>query len=245
MFEAIRSKLVGAWKDLRSRGLVTLFFFELVVVTLGVLIAQGVSDWAGERAADRAMEEARSRAHLDIGSAARETLEWDRLSACFERRAKELMKAAASGTSVDAQILRRPGIGTVSMMPIEPETLRRIGNRHGTEEAESIRAAAVQIERFQERQVGIVDAWKAFARIDPAYGEISSSDRAAAREAAADILSRLRGLEINGTLLQLRAREIGAPLINPTTGRFVRDCEELWAEGRTFLDFGETGNAPN
>ena len=47
MFEAIRRKLIGAWRDLRSRGLITLFFFELLVVTLGVILAQAA---AGGRA---------------------------------------------------------------------------------------------------------------------------------------------------------------------------------------------------
>ena len=58
VFEAIRKKLVGAWRDLRSRGLVTLFFFELLVVTLGVLLAQAVADWAANREDMAAMEKA-------------------------------------------------------------------------------------------------------------------------------------------------------------------------------------------
>ena len=70
MFKAIRSRLVGAWTDLRSRGLVTLFFFELFVVTLGILLAQGLADWASDRADNREMEAARERAFRDIGSAA-------------------------------------------------------------------------------------------------------------------------------------------------------------------------------
>lgn len=241
MFEAIRSRLVCAWRDLRERGLVTLFFFELIVITLGVLLAQGLADWAGEREADRAMEEVRSHAYLQIGEAAQDTLHWDELRPCFESRISELMRAAASGESVESQTLRRPGIGVMQDLQIDDLTLQRIANRHGREEAESLRSAALQIGRFGRRQFEIAEAWKAFARIDPSHGPVSPGDRDAARDAAATILSHLRGLEISGNLLRLHARALNVEFRVDPSGRYARNCEEMWSKGSTFFNYGSQG----
>ena len=79
MFEAIRRKFVGAWREVRSRGFVSLFFFELIVVTLGVLLAQGVADWDNRQSQFAEMEEARARADLEMGDAAAVSQAWKRL----------------------------------------------------------------------------------------------------------------------------------------------------------------------
>jgi hypothetical protein len=68
MFEAVRSRLVAAWKDLHARGLPSLFLFELVVVTLGVLLAQAVAGWAARQSAFDDMETVKTELDSDIRS---------------------------------------------------------------------------------------------------------------------------------------------------------------------------------
>ena len=235
MFAAIRSKLAGAWTDLRSRGLVTLFFFELVVITLGILLAQGLADWASDRAADREMEAARERALRDIGSAAYNINLWSDVSPCFESHMHDLMSAAAGGEPISTQRLERPSIGAITMTEVEAGVLRRITKRHGEVEADEIHRAARQIARIQERREAIADAWQAFVRLDPRHGNVSASDRDAVRASAAEIISLLRGLEINGRYLLIGAERVGASPIKAEEGRPVASCAEMWATGNTYL----------
>ena len=69
MFAAVRERLVGAWRRLREGSLAKLFLFEFVVVMLGVLAAQAVAEWAGERAEDRRLASAMERARYDLANA--------------------------------------------------------------------------------------------------------------------------------------------------------------------------------
>mgnify|MGYP003575394822 CR=1 FL=1 len=100
LFEAIRRKLVGAWRDLRSRGLVTLFFFELPVVTLGVILAQAVADWAANREDMAAMEKARARANLEMGDAAFVAQLWKKLGPCIDSEIDMILRSASSGEPI-------------------------------------------------------------------------------------------------------------------------------------------------
>ncbi len=235
MFEAIRSKCVGAWSALRSRGLVTLFFFELVVVTLGILLAQGLADWESDRSANRDMEAARLRAFREIGGAAYNVRWWSDVSPCLENHMRDVLRAASGDGAIAPDRQERPSIGAIAMTDIDAATLRRLADRHGAVEADEIQKAARQVARIQERREGIADAWQAFVRLDPRNGAISASDRDAARASAAQILALLRGLEINGHYLLVGAERLRVPVRSTEDGRPVRNCAEMWSTGSTFL----------
>ena len=83
MFAALRQNLATAWQRLRQGNLAKLFVFEFVVVLLGVLSAQAVADWAGERAADRRAQGARQGAVGFIAESMHVAAEWDLQASCL------------------------------------------------------------------------------------------------------------------------------------------------------------------
>jgi len=239
MFEAIRSKAMGAWKDLQSRKVVRLFVFELLVVTLGILLAQALADWANDRAAMRDMEVARANAREDLGQAMLTMQQWRRLRPCFEDRMHQIMIAASQGNALDSKQLERPSLRTVVMVGVDAPTLRRISERYGPTEAYEIQYGQRQANRIQTRIEAMADAWQEFDRIDRRNGTISPGDRDAVRSSAAEVLSILRGIEINAHNLILGVERIGITPIDPEDGYFVETCEEMWETGTTYLNSEE------
>lgn len=73
MFKAIRDsalvfgRRVGAgWHQIHQRKLVRLFLFEFIVVLLGVLTAQALSNWSGNRQIAERSEEALAKYRRDL-----------------------------------------------------------------------------------------------------------------------------------------------------------------------------------
>ena len=235
MFEAIRRKLVGAWRHLRERDLVTLFFFELTVVTLGVVLAQGVAEWAGDRSDLAAMERARARADLEMGDAAAVGQLWQRLAPCILQDIDAILRAANTGETVDADLLKRPNVFTNTVMPMAEQNKLLIRERYGDEVAYNYDRMQRLTGRLDSKASEIVDLWGRLALIDPALGNTEIGDRQFARQTAASIRANLQSIAAiaDGTV-EMAERMNLEPKILGEQVRAAENCKEYRAFGSDF-----------
>lgn len=235
MFEAVRRKLVGAWSELRERGLVTLFFFELTVVTLGVILAQGVAEWAGNRSEFAAMERARARADLEMGDAAAVGQLWKDLGPCLRQDIDTIMRASAAGEAADPELLKRPDVFINTVMPMAEQTKLLIRERYGDEVAYNYDRMQRMTARLDSKAEEMIDQWGRLALLNPALGEADAGDRQSAREVAASIRANLDSIAViaDGTIGMAKRMKL-EPKILGEPARMARNCEEFRAFGRDF-----------
>lgn len=235
MFEAIRRKLIGAWRGLRARGLVTLFFFELLVVTLGVLLAQGVADWAGKREELAAMEKARSRADLEMGDAAFVAQLWRQLGPCLQAEIDTLLRSAASREQIKGEILKRPGVFTTTVMPLSEQTKLLIRDRYGDDVAYHYDRMQRLTMRLDTKAQELVDHWGRLALLSPEFGAVSVDDRSSARDTAVAIKADLTTVDqMSREILRLAERMRLEPKILGEPFRFSKNCPDFYRFGRDF-----------
>lgn len=240
MFEAVRSRLVGAWRDLHARGLPSLFLFELVVVTLGVLLAQALADVAAERGDKRRADAVLTRLSLHAQNIHDGARLWTAALPCLRARSETVMRNAAAGETIDARIVRRPNFWTVSPSSISPEDWDLVREYHGDE----VYSAHVDLRDvnaiFHEDMMIIAARWESFARLDPEFGTPSRSDYDAVRDASADIRSRMRGMGNDLDDLRHLSRQLGIgdkPIIEDGVRevRPLQSCDEIDAAGKTYV----------
>ena len=87
MFQAVRHW----WGSGRGRITARLFAFEFIVVVTGVLVAQALANWAQDRAAFKAMQEAKARAEVEISDNMYAASVYQAAIPCFEDRMREVM----------------------------------------------------------------------------------------------------------------------------------------------------------
>jgi hypothetical protein len=235
VFEAVRRRLIGAWRDLRARGLVTLFVFELLVVTLGVLLAQGVADWAEYREEVAAMEKARARADLEMGDAAFVAQVWKQLGPCLHLDIDTILKSTASGKAIKGELLERPGVFTNTVMPLSEQTKLLIRERHGDDVAYNYDRMQRLTTRLDTKAEELVDLWGRLALLSPDFGAISGNDRTSARDTAVAIKANLTTVDhISGEILRSAKRMRLEPKILGEQFRFSTNCNEFYRFGRDF-----------
>lgn len=226
MFEAIRSRLVGAWRDLHARGLPSLFLFELVVVTLGVLLAQGIADWADRRAAIERMESVRAEIREELAQNLGTATLWHAAIPCL-RATLEMILDDDGVTRLSPGDTRRPGVTPVKPIEIEPEMLILLRQQHGSEEAERIEFALTATQHVRANQGNLVEQWGAVQLADPARQRVDAADVQAASENAAFLLGQLTGISNAIKTLEIYGAALG---LEPKLARAVRPartCDEL------------------
>ena len=239
MFEAIRRKLIGAWHDLRSRGLVTLFFFELLVVTLGVILAQAVADWAANREEVAAMEKARARADLEMADAAFVAQLWKTLGPCLHSEIDLILRSAASAEPIKPELLRRPLVFTNTVMPLTEETKLLIRERHGDDVAYSYDRMQRLTTKLDTKAEELQDRWGRLGILRPNLGSMSVHDRNSARETAVTIKANLATIEsTSGEVVRMAQRMGLEPKILGESFRFANNCGEFERFGRDFVRAG-------
>ena len=235
MFAAIRERLGGAWRRLREGNLAKLFVFEFAVVVLGVLVAQGIADWARERDAIADMEDVRAQARRDIALSMTHAEAWNRLLPCFSDRMTGIMQQVGRGDPVTSAQLQRPGVEFSAIETIDPQALRRLEERYGRDSAQRYVSIADANATMIERIDAMVAAWEALALIDPKNGPVGPMDRHDARAAASRIKTLVRGMGFNNDVIR---RESARLRIEPTplaNGRYASDCDEMWDAGYMLL----------
>ena len=235
MFAAAREKLLGAWRKLREGSLAKLFVFEFVVVMLGVLAAQWVADWARERDAMKEMEVARLEAERTASRSLMVALGYRRLLPCLEDQMRSVMRAANGDGEVDPKRLVRPSMRIMPSYQLDNATMTRVERRYGTEYIQFLEVMSSQALTLEARMDLVQQAWRSFALLDPRNGTPSATDYIEARLAAAEILTHLRGIEINvGNVIDYGERFDVNPVEN-LDGRYANDCDEMWESGEMFI----------
>jgi hypothetical protein len=227
MFQAVRSKLIGAWRSLHSKGLVTIFFFELLVVTLGVLLAQSIADWADERAAMADVELAHERIQKELSHDLGKAMIWRAALPCLRERMNEFLRLGSDGTLAPGSTVR-PRIEPFLPILLNDEQAGRYRMRFGDERADELREMQMNLENAQANIQPIIHLWGRIMLADPALGSVTQSDREHARLAAADILAELRGVEI---VLEEFLRRTKAWGIEPSYQRIglpATSCSQVW-----------------
>lgn len=227
MFQAVRSRLIGAWRSLHSKGLVTIFFFELLVVTLGVLLAQNIADWAEERAAMADLELAHERIRKELSHDLGKANIWRASLPCLRQRMNEVLRVGSDGALAPGSTVR-PRIEPFLPILLNDEQAGRYRMQFGDERADELREMQMNLVNAQANIEPIIHLWGRIMLADPALGSVTQSDREHARLAAADILAELRGLEI---VLQEFLRRTQAWGIEPSYQRIglpATDCSQVW-----------------
>ena len=229
MFEAIRNRLVGAWKDLRSRGLVSLFFFELVVVTLGVLLAQGLADWSSQRQAMAQMEDVRDRIRERLGFTYWSAQMYEMALPCMDDRIADIMRIAGSEDYPAPEMLMRPNMPLAAVGEYSDREALLLRERYGDEEFVITQAITRLHQSMIDESLEVGKLWRALMVLDPANGRVREADRVNARRDAAMIRSALYRIEINADFIRFFAEQIALEPVAPVDGgRMPRDCAEIW-----------------
>ena len=229
MFQALRQW----WGNGRGKVTARLLLLELIVVVLGVFIAQALADWNGRRNALNGMELAKDQARRDLAAVTVAAVGWQRAIPCIDERMTAIMRMLSAGTPIEGQLLRRPAMQTMGIqLPDESEQLL-LAQRYGRQVARTYASADRNAVSLTDQVDEIIRAWSGLARIDPANGAAGDSDRQAARQAAAEIKGSLRGIEINATNVRERAQTLGIEPLSNVSFRVIRDCPDLWRSGMT------------
>jgi hypothetical protein len=226
MFRAIRSW----WRGGRGKVTARLFLFELCVVVLGVLIAQGLANFAQRQSDYANMEEERSRALYELESAHQVVRAWSAAVPCLNARMDEVI----DGRPLSAGDLRRPALSQPRFSPQDPATLSLIAERHGVDEKNHFQALTDNLESLRSRSEAMVSLWGRLMLVSPTNGQATPEDRAQARLAAADIKAQLHAIEITSGFALRRFPQLNVPAQNnlePGTGP-ARSCTAIWRSGR-------------
>jgi hypothetical protein len=227
MFRATR-QWFGSDRALHS---VRLFLFELVVVTLGVLIAQWVQGLAQDRTARSHMENERVRARHELERVHMVADEWIAAVPCLDRRMTEIMSGRQPQ---EPGPLVRPSFPNEVYSPPDDEALILVERHYGPREKSVLMGLTTNVGNARTVTAKIIDNWGRFALIDPANGPVTAADRAQARIAAADIKAQLRSASIIQDDERQRLRTIGVGVSDDEAGGFgpARSCAAIWKSGR-------------
>ena len=229
MFEALRSRLVGAWKDLHARGLPSLFVFELIVVTLGVLLAQALAGWVGEREADKRLSATLVGVDRDVQNLMHAAEAWQMAMPCFRERIGTVMTMAGEGKEVPTDLLLRPALRNFPQQEVGLDGMLLLRERGEGDRARLYDSLSSMSEAASEAVGNVGDHWLALAVLDPTFGPVSAADRANARHDGAQLLSAMRRIEVVSKYIISEGRDLGLSPKPYQDARTAKDCAEIWA----------------
>jgi hypothetical protein len=235
MFKAVRdsSATAGAlFHNHRLQRTARLFLFELTVVIIGVLIAQGLANWAQSRSGVDRMRRSDARARLEAGQVLNTVLIWQKALPCLDARLKLIMQKASEG-AIPPGLADRPMTQDLVLSPLSDDDALLMRAQMGDRHVELIDGLLANVGNFNRHVVGIGSAWGRILLADPRFGSVSAADRAEARASAADIREHLRGMGFIASEIVDRTRELGARPINDDPGFGpARTCDSIWKSGR-------------
>jgi len=249
MFKAIRDsawvfgRRVGTgWHQLHQRELVRLFLFEFIVVLLGVLTAQALSNWSGNRQIAGRSEEALAKYRRDLADGRETALFWIGAMPCLQQRVSTIMVRAGDGSDISADLARRPGLWSLIVEPLDVDTKLYARRIYGPDWLQKAGDAAKQVNRIDATLQSLAGRWMQFTRLDPANGKIREGDVLAARDAAAAIQADLRTIAISAYLTNVGLGEIGIEsshtVEDGTRRRPARNCGEIARAGQIAVPVG-------
>jgi hypothetical protein len=138
-----------------------------------------------------------------------------------------VMRQASGGTLASDEI-GRPSLTTFVPVELDEQAELLLRRRGGGTEADHLAEIGEDIDHAESDIGTIVKSWGRLGLADPALGPVSAEDRAAARSAAADIRSSLRGLEFGLRDLAEQAAAIGVRPATNQSSRPAATCAEIW-----------------
>ncbi|QIL01520.1 hypothetical protein G7078_01080 [Sphingomonas sinipercae] len=218
------------WDSGRGKMTVRLFLFELFVVIIGVLIAQSVAGYAQRQSELRHMEAERSRLQSELEGVHAFVKAWRAGVPCLAERMTQIM----SGASFRPSELRRPRFPTPAYAAPSTEVLDLLAAKYGAKDKDDLNWVGGNVANSSTVIASIIARWGRLMLIDPANGQVTASDRAEARMAAADIKAQLRAMEViaNDTDDVLTRMNVGSR--NPVESDYgpATSCAAIWNSGR-------------
>jgi hypothetical protein len=230
MFQTVRHWWTG------GRGKVTLrlFAFEFVVVVAGVLVAQGLANWASERALRQQAEEEEQRIRYEIGRSRQAVKVWRVAIPCFRERVDLMLRAAQTGTPQFSEAdLIVPKAGAYTVEPISPDMDRPLRDLVGANLADFYSGIIGMSGNIKARRADLNDEWAKFGLLTATDGPLGDSERATLRAAAVRIRYLLTYLDKNYAALDAQGarfgiRPIGSGVELTIPDNPVASCDEIW-----------------
>lgn len=223
MFQAVRDW----WSGGRGKITARLFVFEFFVVVAGVLVAQAVAEWAGDRSAMAEAERADTRISKELSHNLGKAKIWLAAIPCLRERMSAVIRLGP-GEGLPTGSTVRPKVEP--FLPIEQND-EQAGNyrvRFGDARADELREMQQELLNGNSNVDAIIHLWGRIMLVDPALGVVTDAHREHASVAAADLLAELRGMEIVMTEFVKRAHGWN---IAPTYDRIgvpAERCEQIW-----------------
>lgn len=228
MFRAVRHW----WGSGRGKVTARLFVFELLVVIVGVFIAQALANWVQHRGEIERMERSDRFAGREMALSYGAALVWQRASPCLRDRLAQIMRLASKG-AVPAQLAARPRVERIEMTPVPSEDFLLLRDVKGDRRADLINSFVSNVGAFNNHIPPITGQWGRIELVDERLGSVSAGDRETARQAAADIRAHLRAIEVLGQYIIDDSRNAGLRPAYPKSGYGpARSCEAIWRSGR-------------
>ena len=176
-----RGGLRGWLGKVRTRRWARLFLFEFLVVLLGVLSAQALAAWLGDRAERARAERVKLALDTQLHTQALEIAQRVRSSACFHHRLDLLRRDLSAEREPSVQIY--PPFGrNFSGIAWEGDTPALILEHYGSETATRYEVANRLLQRNARSVEREAQAWTGFSRLTNQFGSPTPQDFAAAKE---------------------------------------------------------------
>ena len=228
MFHAIRSW----WTDGRGRLTARLFLFELLVVILGVLIAQALANEVQRHSQIAQMERSERLAQGEMTSNFGAALIWERAGPCLNDRLAEIMRRASTGP-VPHALTVRPRIVQLAQTPLSTTDQLMIRDVKGSQRADFLESFTENVEDLSRDARELTEGWGRLELVDQEFGTVSPQDRVAARAAAADIRAHLRRIAIIGSDIVRESTRAGIrPDFGPAGNGPPETCDAIWTSGQ-------------
>jgi hypothetical protein len=238
MFQTVRH-----WWD-SGRGKITLrlFLFEFLVVVAGVLTAQALANWVGDRAQDRVIQEENDRVRYEIGRARQNARIWAVAEPCLEQRVDAVLRVASGERESQAGELIAPQFTGYTVEPLPEDMRRAMGARLGPKVVDDYAGISSVTASIVDDYRDVRRGWDRFALLDPSLGSPSQADRATVRDVAVQVRSRLKHIRVSTNYVENLADQLGiAPLLSDAdlgSIRPVSGCDEIWRSGRIWRETG-------
>lgn len=225
------------WSEGSGQRTARLFVFEFVVVVAGVLVAQGLGDWAHDRGVDRQVTEENARIEYQIGR----TQQYDKVlsvaAPCLRARITDLIEAVGTGRRYPDDYLTMPSSEIYMVEPVSLALALPMRDKYGAKRMEAFFAATATADNGRVTARDLNDQWTKFALLNPRYGTLESADRASLRAAGAQALRDLNRIELNAAMMDSIAKQLR--IVPPALVKSDREqnvfpahsCGDIWRTG--------------
>lgn len=232
MFHAVRQW----WDEGRGKATSRLFLFEFLVVVAGVLTAQALAGWVGNRAEDRAVREENDRIRYEIGRARQNARVWMAATPCLEDRVNQVIRKASSEGRLSPEELSTPQFIGYIVGGLSPDVDRAFRSRYSPSTVDTYAGISSSTVMLVDIYRAVRLDWDRFALLDPTLGPSSGADRATVRDVGVQIRSKLRRLTTQAEAIEQGAARLGIePRISDAefgAASPISSCAEMWRTGR-------------